>query len=159
MVVSANGLAALFIGVGATLILDGWSALSRRLGATTLDYALVGRWAGHALRGRGWHQAIRQAAPVRGERAWGWALHYAIGVAFAWLLIMVAGDDWLGAPTLWPALAVGAGTVLAPLCVMQPAMGMGFFASRTPRPWRARFKSLMNHVVFGAGLYLTALVL
>ncbi|HAL68043.1 MAG TPA: DUF2938 domain-containing protein, partial [Pseudomonas sp.] len=82
-----------------------------------------------------------------------------IGVAFAMLLVITAGTPWLSAPTLWPALAVGAGTVLAPLCLMQPAMGMGFFASRTPSPWRARFKSLVNHLVFGIGMYVTALAL
>ncbi|MFG0865808.1 DUF2938 domain-containing protein [Pseudomonas sp. FYR_7] len=159
MGISEQWITAIGIGVGATLVMDGWSAVSRRLGVSTLDYALVGRWAGHALRGRWRHQAIRQAPPIKHERILGWTLHYVIGVAFAMLLVITAGTPWLSAPTLWPALAVGAGTVLAPLCLMQPAMGMGFFASRTPSPWRARFKSLVNHLVFGIGMYVTALAL
>jgi len=159
MGISEQWIAAIGIGVGATLVMDGWSAVSRRLGVSTPDYALVGRWAGHALRGRWRHQAIRQAPPIKHERILGWTLHYVIGVAFAMLLVITAGTPWLSAPTLWPALAVGAGTVLAPLCLMQPAMGMGFFASRMPSPWRARFKSLVNHLVFGIGMYVTALAL
>ena len=40
------------IGVGATLVMDMWTLLLKRLGVTTLNYAMVGRWAGHLLRGR-----------------------------------------------------------------------------------------------------------
>lgn len=48
------------------------------------------------------------------------------------------------------------GTVVAPLCFMQPAMGAGFFASRTPTPARNCLKSLVTHFVFGVGLFLSA---
>ncbi|KGV25467.1 hypothetical protein X894_2639 [Burkholderia pseudomallei MSHR4462] len=88
-----------------------------------------------------------------GERAIGWAAHYLIGVAFAALLLALRGVGWAGEPTLAPALAVGIGSVAAPLFVMQPAMGAGIAASRTPRPGAARFHSIVAHAVFGAGLY------
>lgn len=117
--------AALPIGVGATLVMDGWGLLLRRLGIATPNFAMVGRWAGHLLRGRVLHQAIARAEPVRHERLWGWLIHYAIGVLFALLLVLIVGEGWLLAPTLWPALMVGVGTVVAPLCLMQPAMGRG----------------------------------
>jgi hypothetical protein len=39
---------------------------------------------------------------------------------------------------------------------MQPAMGAGFFASRTPTPARNCLKSVVTHVVFGVGLFLSA---
>ncbi len=60
------------------------------------------------------------------------------------------------APTLLPALVVGVVTVVAPLCFMQPAMGAGFFASRTPTPVRNCLKSLATHFVFGVGMFLSA---
>lgn len=60
------------------------------------------------------------------------------------------------APTLLPALVVGVVTVVAPLCFMQPAMGAGFFASRTPTPARKCLKSLATHSVFGVGMFLSA---
>ncbi|HEU4781614.1 MAG TPA: DUF2938 family protein, partial [Steroidobacteraceae bacterium] len=50
----------------------------------------------------------------------------------------------------------GVGTVLAPFFIMQPAMGVGIAARRTPRPGAARIQSLVTHVVFGLGLYITA---
>lgn len=43
--------AALLIGVGATVIMDLWGILLRRLGIATLNFAMVGRWVGHLLRG------------------------------------------------------------------------------------------------------------
>ena len=42
---------------------------------------------------------------------------------------------------------------------MQPAMGSGFAASRTPTPLKNCLRSLANHTVFGLGLYLSALVI
>ena len=53
----------------------------------------------------------------------------------------------------------GIGSVAAPFFVMQPAMGAGIAASRTPRPAAARLHSLVTHTVFGLGLYATALVI
>ena len=105
------------------------------------------------------HAAIAKAAPVRGELALGWLTHYAVGVAFAGVLLSLLGAAWVHSPTLWPALAVGMGTVAAPLLVMQPAMGSGFAASRTPTPLKNCLRSLANHTVFGLGLYLSALVI
>ncbi len=87
-----------------------------------------------------WHQAIAKAEPVRHELAWGWVIHYAIGVLFAMLLISMAGESWLQAPT----------------CFMQPVMGAGFFASKSPASVRNCLKSLVTHIVFGVGLFLSA---
>lgn len=148
------------IGVGATLVADVWAYLRRRLfGVPSLDYALVGRWLGHMRKGRLRHEAIARAEPVRGERLMGWACHYLIGVTFAGLLVAVAGAGWLCAPTLFPALAFGAVSVAAPLLLMQPAFGMGIAASRLPNPGKARIRSLVTHLVFGAGLFVAGWVL
>lgn len=147
------------IGLGATAVMDGWLMLLKRMGVKTLDFALVGRWVGHLAHGRVAHAAIAKARPVAGERLMGWTTHYAIGVGFAALLVAVTGVGWLDSPTLAPALAVGVATAAAPLFVMQPAMGAGFAASKTPTPFRNCLRSLANHAVFGLGLYLAALCL
>ena len=144
------------VGAGATVVMDAWLAALSRMGVRTLDFALVGRWVGHLARGTVVHEAIAKAPPVPRERALGWIAHYGVGVAFAALLVVVAGAQWLLRPTLLPALAVGIGTVAAPLLVLQPAMGAGFFASKTASPLRSCMRSLATHAVFGAGLYLTA---
>ena len=159
MTIPSLALSILFIGIGATLVMDLWTVLLRHLGVTTLDYAMVGRWAGHLREGRWRHAAIGKAAPVRGELALGWLLHYATGLVFAALLAAIAGQGWLRVPTLWPALLFGIVSVLVPLCVVQPALGAGYFAARTPAPLRSCLRSLATHGVFGFGLFLSAIVL
>ncbi|MEL0027365.1 MAG: DUF2938 domain-containing protein [Perlucidibaca sp.] len=134
-------------GAGATLVTDAWG-LAR--------YGLVGRWFGHMRHGRFHHAAIARAEPVTGERLIGWSAHYLIGIAFAALLVLLTGPGWLQAPTLAPALLFGLTTVAAPFLLMQPGMGAGIAAARTPAPGKARLHSLITHAVFGLGLYLTA---
>ncbi len=141
------------IGIGATLVMDGWAAILRRFGIASLDPAMLGRWVGHFPRGRFVHARIADAAPVRGERALGVAAHYGIGIGFAAVLTTLFGSAWLQAPSIGPALLVGVVTVLAPWFVLQPALGAGVASSRTPRPVFAAGKSLVTHVVFGLGLW------
>ena len=144
----------MLVGVGATAATDLWAIVRQRLfGIARPDYALVGRWLAHMARGRFRHDAIAAAPAVRGERALGWAAHYGTGIAFAALLPALFGPEWLRAPTLGPALLVGVGTVAAPFLLMQPGMGAGIAACRTPRPGVARLQSLVTHTVFGLGLY------
>lgn len=150
----------LFVGIGATLLMDMGSLVRRRLSGNPMpDYAMVGRWLGHMRRGRFRHDAIARSAPVRGERWLGWCAHYLVGMAFAAVLPLLWTDAWLRDPTPGPALLVGGATVAMPFLVMQPAMGAGVAASRTSHPAKARVQSLLNHLVFGAGLYLSALLL
>lgn len=144
----------LVIGVGATAVMDCWAiARQRLLGIPPPNYGLVGRWLAHMTRGRFRHDSIAAALPVHGERVIGWTAHYLIGVAFAAILLGIWGLAWIRHPTIGPALAVGIGTVALPFLVMQPGMGAGVAASRTPRPAAARLQSLVTHAIFGLGLY------
>lgn len=144
----------LLTGTGATAVMD-LSAIARRrlLGIPAPNYGLVGRWIGHMPRGRFRHASIAAAQPVRGERLIGWTAHYLTGIAFAAILLGTWGMAWIREPTLGPALVVGIGTVAAPFLLMQPGMGAGIAASRTPRPNAARLQSLVTHAIFGFGLY------
>lgn len=151
---------ALFIGIGATLLMDLWAVLRRRLfGIPSANYGLVGRWLAHMTRGRFRHERIEAAEPVTGEQVIGWTAHYLIGIAFAEMLLAITGSEWTRQPTLGPALAFGIASVAAPFLLMQPGMGAGIAASRTPRPNAVRLQSLLTHTVFGIGLYVAALVL
>ncbi|HJV50059.1 MAG TPA: DUF2938 domain-containing protein [Noviherbaspirillum sp.] len=147
------------VGAGATVVMDAWLMLLKRMGVQTLNFAFIGRWVGHLLRGTFSHPSIGKAQPVPGERALGWLTHYAVGMAFASLLVSVNGVAWMRDPSVLPALAVGLCTVAFPLFVMQPAMGLGVAASRTPAPWKNCLRSMANHAVFGLGLYLSAVVI
>lgn len=151
---------AAIIGIGATAVMDLWAAFQRAVFAVpSLNYAMVGRWLGHCARGRVFHPSIAKATPIAGERVLGWTAHYAIGIAFAALLLAVWGPGWADRPTPLPALAVGIGTIVLPFFVMQPGMGAGIAAARTPDPRTARLRSLVAHASFGVGLYLAALAL
>lgn len=149
-------LSTLLTGAGATLLMDAWSVVRHRwLGVPPLDFAMVGRWIGHMPRGRYRHRPISASSPIAGERVLGWLAHYLIGIAFAGLLPVLAGPEWFCHPTLTPALLIGLVGVVAPFFIMQPAFGLGIAASRSPRPSVARAHSLLNHAIFGLGLYVT----
>jgi len=149
--------ASIVIGAGAPVVMDAWALLLRRVfGVASLDLALLGRWVGHLTRGRFRHERIATAAPIRHERFIGWSAHYAIGMTFAAVLLVIWGVKWLQAPTLGPPLIVSTVTLAAPFLVMQPAMGAGMASSRTPRPNLARLRSFATHTVYGIGLYLAS---
>jgi hypothetical protein len=151
---------ALIIGAGATLIIDLWALLLRRAFAIpSLDYCLLGRWVLGMPRGTFVHANIRATPAAPHECPAGWTAHYLIGITFALCFVLLAPGDWLGRPTLLPALAFGLATTLMPFLTMQPAFGLGIAASKTPSPGRARLKSLVTHTVFGAGLYAWASLL
>jgi len=147
------------VGIGATALMDVWLLLLSRLGVPTTSFAMVGRWVGHFARGRFAHAAVAKADPIPFELGLGWLTHYAIGIAYAALLAALQGAAWLEQPTVLPALVFGAATVAAPWFVMQPAMGAGFLALKTPTPLKNCLRNLANHSVFGAGLYVAAAAL
>lgn len=148
----------LLIGAGATVVMDLWAVARKHLlGVPPPDYGLVGRWLAHmVLSGRFRHGRISTSPAVGGERLIGWTAHYLTGISFAALLPGIWGSAWIHQPTIGPALLVGVGTVAAPFLLMQPGMGAGIAASRTPRPAAARLQSLVTHTIFGLGLYAVA---
>ena len=152
-------LRAVLIGAGATVFIDGWALLATRAyGTPAPRWDLVGRWVAGLPRGRFVLANPGAAPPVRGELAIGWLVHYAIGIGYAALLLAVAGLGWAREPTLAPAVLFGWFTLAAPFLVMQPGMGAGIAASKTPDPTAARLKSVIGHTVFGLGLYAAAVV-
>lgn len=148
------------LGIVATATMDICALLlSRTVGTPAPDYRLVGRWIAHMPSGRFRHAAIGNTAAMPAEHSIGWVTHYLVGITFAGVLVAIGGADWIDAPTLAPALMVGIATVVAPFLLMQPAMGLGLAASRTANPAAARARSLLNHALFGLGLYVAGLAL
>lgn len=151
---------AVTIGIGATIIMDLWAVLLKRIfSVPLLDYRIVGRWILYMPQGKFKHDNILKTAPVFGEVALGWFAHYVTGIVFATLLLLAAGMQWTQSPTILPALAAGIISIAAPFFIMQPGFGFGIAASKTPAPATARLRSLMTHTVFGIGLYLAALLI
>lgn len=150
----------LAIGIGATMVMDIWGITRKKLlKQKAPDYGMVGRWLGHMAHGQFRHDAIAKSPSIPHERVIGWTAHYLTGITFASVLTVIWDQQWRYSPSLMPALAVGLGTVMAPFFLMQPGMGAGIAASRTPNPSAARLQSLVTHLVFGLGLYLSAVIM
>jgi Protein of unknown function (DUF2938) len=151
-------LGAIAVGIGATLVMDLWNLfLKRTFSIPSLNYCLLGRWIRHMPEGTLRHASITAPPPKSLECTVGWMAHYTIGVVFAVVFAVFTSGDWLARPTLLPALLYGIGTIVFPFFIMQPFLGLGVAASRTPDPTRARLKSIVTHTVFGVGLYVCAL--
>jgi hypothetical protein len=155
----ANHLAhAAACGIGATLTMDLWNQfLKRAFGISSLNYCWLGRWLLHMPAGTFRHSSIASARPRSLECTVGWIAHYTIGVVLALVFTVLVSANWLVSPSLLPALLYGIGTVVFPFFVLQPSLGLGMAASRTPDPTKARLKSFATHCVYGIGLYLSAL--
>ncbi len=148
---------AVVVGIGAVLIMDLWNVfLQRAFHISSLNFCLVGRWLSHMQTGTFTHASIAAAPKRPVECTIGWTAHYLIGITFAMLLVVVTSGSWLDGPSFLPALLVGIGTVPIPYFIVQPALGLGIAAAKTPNPIQARLKSLVTHTVFGIGLYLAA---
>lgn len=142
-------------GIVATAVMDAWAfAMKHLFRVPASDWGMVGRWVGHFPQGRFRHDSIAKAAPVAGETVIGWTTHYVTGIAYAALSVAVFGTAWAQAPTPGRAVLIGVIMLVAPFFIMQPGMGYGIAAARTPNPMAARLRSLMNHLAFGIGLYL-----
>jgi Protein of unknown function (DUF2938) len=149
---------AIAIGIGATILTDLWNLfLKRAFGVPSLNYCLLGRWLRYMPEGTFRHSSIIATPPKSLECTVGWIGHYTIGIVLALVFILLASDDWLDRPTIPPALLYGIGTVVFPLFIMQPSLGLGIASSHTSNPTRARLKSIMTHTVFGVGLWVSAL--
>jgi len=147
-------LSPILIGIGATLTFDLWGLLLKHtFKIAPSNFCLVGRLILYMPEGTLKHSKIGSVPQKSAECVAGWLAHYLIGIAFAIIFVAFTGTDWLQRPTLIPAIVFGVVTVLAPFFIMQPALGLGVAASKTVNPMQARLRSLMNHTVFGGGLY------
>lgn len=152
-------MSAILIGLGATLTFDLWALLLKHaFKIAPSNLCLVGRWLRYMPEGIFTHANIVSTPRKNGECIVGWIAHYMIGITFAITFVALAGNNWLQHPTPIPAIGFGVVTVLAPFCIMQPALGFGLAAAKTANPAQARLRSLINHIAFGVGLYLFAIL-
>jgi hypothetical protein len=148
-------LTATLLGLGVTLTLDLWTLLLKyTFQIPPSNLCLVGRWLRYMPEGTFKHPSLASSPAKAAECTVGWLAHYMIGITFAIAFIALAGNRWLQHPSLIPAMIFGIVTVSAPFFIMQPSFGLGLAASKTSNPLQARLRSLMNHFVFGIGLYL-----
>jgi hypothetical protein len=156
--VSGPVLAGALMGLVATAAMDVWALILNRFAGQNLpNWALVGRWFRRLADGVVFHDDIAAAERYERELALGWIGHYAIGIVYGVVFALIAGPDWLAAPTFLPAWIFALLTVAAGWFLLQPGLGLGWAASRTANPAKVRALNLVAHTVFGLGLWLTAL--
>lgn len=148
------------IGAGATVLMDVWAiVLWRVFGQPKANWAPVGRWFWHLKNGKVFHDSIANAEPYAHELALGWISHYAVGILYGILLAVLVGPAWFANPTFLPAWILGIVTVGAGWFLLQPGLGIGWAASKTPNPTKVRALNLVAHTVFAVGLWGTALLI
>jgi hypothetical protein len=144
----------LVTGITATVAIDLWATFANRiLGWPRTNWALVGRWIGHMRDGQFTHVSIGSSPAIAHESILGWVFHYAVGCIYAALYLMYVSTTQAGKPALVSAVLFGWVTILSPWLLMQPALGLGFCASKAPRRNLVRLQNLIIHTIFGLALY------
>jgi hypothetical protein len=150
----------ILIGIGATILMDLWAMMLHfAFGQPKPNWAPPGRWFRHLARGKLFHNSIAAAEPYEHELALGWIFHYLVGILYGVIFALIVGPAWFAAPTLLPAWVWGIVTIAGGWFLLQPGMGLGWAASKTPNPTKVRVLGLIAHTVFAIGLYGTALMI
>lgn len=149
-----NTLDIIAAGIIATGLTDLWQLGLQRFGDLPIaNWRMVGRWVGSMPHGVFAHDTISDAPAISGEHAIGWMFHYLVGISYAALYALIANALGADSVNLASTLLFGVVTVAAPWFVLQPALGLGVFASRLPNCRSVFFVTMTSHLVFGAGLY------
>jgi hypothetical protein len=152
-IVLQTALTPVWIGVFATATLDLWAMiLNRVLNIPVTNWSYVGRWVSGLPSVVYRDEPIAAAPAVPYERTLGWLTHYFTGITYgaAYLFLLGAASR---EPSAYSAIMFGVATVFAPWLILQPGLGMGFFASHTSRPSITRALNIVSHSIFGLGLY------
>ncbi|WP_337269313.1 DUF2938 domain-containing protein [Oryzifoliimicrobium ureilyticus] len=148
------------IGAGATILMDIWAFLyAVAVKENSPNWAPIGRWFRHLGKGKVFHTDIGLAEPYDHELVLGWIGHYAVGIIYGIAFVLMMGEGWLDMPRFLPAWIFGLVTVAFGWFLLQPGLGIGWAASKTPNPNKVRLLNLIGHTVFGFGLYGTALLI
>ena len=112
----------------------------------------IGRWfIGLVSNGQLISSQLSQQPKAKYETPTGWAVNYAVGIAYAYLLFILV-QLGIFEPTITHGLVFGVVSVLVPWLFFMPAMGNGIMASKTPNPRLACALALMMHTLFGLSL-------
>ncbi|QIO04466.1 DUF2938 family protein [Acinetobacter shaoyimingii] len=145
----------IFIGIFATLFMDVIAYIREKLfQIRSLNYAFLGRWILLWKDGTLTHENITLVPVVKFERVIGWFIHYLIGIF--WVYVYLVLDHLLNFNSLFlSSISFSLLTTLISFLILQPALGFGFFALKTPNPLISIKNSLLAHLFFGIGLYLS----
>ena len=149
----------LITGVIATVALDLWQQIYRLLfGAPITNWAMIGRWAAGIPKGRLVYDNIGKAPPVANELALGWGVHYAVGIGYAVVYLFLMWFIVRSPPDFVSAIVFGSISVCVTWFVIEPMLGAGAMASKTPKQSAAMAHDFTSHLSFGFGLFVGSAV-
>lgn len=149
----------IIVGIGATASVDFFTFILGHFTHKGHGILYVGRWVAYTFKGTFFHDNIIASPVVKNEMLIGWIAHYTIGILFAFSLLLLFGKKWLQTPNFLAAMIIGNLTLFFPLCILQPAMGFGVAFSKLPQAGILLIKIISIHIVYGLGLYFTAVAL
>ena len=143
----------IFAGIIACLAMDIFQRfLLITTGQPPSNWAVVGRWAFNVLRTARLHQPdIESTDQIKGEHAFGWVVHYSVGIGYALIYAEFMQKGLLTA-SLSDGLLFGFLSVIVPWFFFLPVLGKGIMAKLTPAPAKVCILALANHCVFGLGM-------
>ncbi|OTG86778.1 hypothetical protein B9T31_07250 [Acinetobacter sp. ANC 4558] len=141
------------IGILATIFMDIFSILNQKIfKIIPLNYALIGRWVLSWKNFKFSHNTILNTSAIKHELCVGWLIHYATGIGWTYLYF-ISSTYFNYEINLLNTLIFALITTLFPFIILQPVLGFGIFAQKTPNPLKSIRNSLIAHSLFGLGLY------
>jgi hypothetical protein len=153
-------LAGVPMGVAGTVAMDVLGSLARKAGlAAGPKGKWVGRWYIGMARGQFVHADIAASPEQAGEMQAAFVGHYVIGVTLAVFYVVAAIVVGVPRSSFVAAVGYGLATCVFPWLLVFPAFGFGAFGRKGPAELKLFTSSLLNHLFYGLGLWLTAYVL
>lgn len=121
-------------------------------GLPSANWQLSGRWFLMVFQGHPVTANIAAEPSFPFEFQVGFAAYYVVALTFA-TAYLILFEGLLKRPLgIRNGFAFGLATIVFPLLVQMPAMGMGFFGLNTPTPLAVMGRTLVQHSCFGLGL-------
>ncbi|MBI1452908.1 MULTISPECIES: DUF2938 family protein [Acinetobacter] len=145
----------IFIGIISTAFMDVIAWILRALfKISPMNYAFIGRWFLSWKDRKFSHNTIVQSPSKKGETICGWGIHYLTGVIWT-LIYLVLNKFYVFNYSFISVFIFAVLTTFVSFTMIQPALGFGFFAKKMPNQMMSIQNSLVAHIAFGCGLYLS----
>ncbi|MGZ3774397.1 MAG: DUF2938 family protein [Bdellovibrio sp.] len=142
-------------GLFSTVLMDVVSSYSKRKGWTHgISANALGGWILGIFSGRLKYETAHASPTLAYEIKIGFISHYSIGVALGgfYAFYLDKLDILSKAPQF--ALIFGFVTNVFPWFILFPALGYGYFGLKGPKELKLFRTSLLNHLIYGMGLFL-----
>ena len=145
----------LLTGIIATIIFDIFQfSLSYAYNIDKSKWHLIGRYFIGLKDKKYFREDIINDNVIKNEIYYGYLVHYVIGSIFG-IIYVTLNILIFNEASLFLALIIGFITVLGAWCILMPfAFNIGFFASKKIEQKQVLTQSIINHFIFGIGLYI-----